>query len=107
VNEAWHAATQTHLEHIETELLEDREWERAWMDDFRPERFGEHLWICPSWQEPPDPGRSTLILDPGLAFGSGTHPQPDCASNGWIRPMLRAPTSLTTAVVPESWDWRP
>jgi len=74
VNEAWHAATQTHLEHIETELLEDREWERAWMDDFRPERFGEHLWICPSWQEPPDPEAVNLILDPGLAFGSGTHP---------------------------------
>ena len=74
VSEAWHAATQTHLEHIETELLEDREWERAWMDDFRPERFGTRLWICPSWQEPPDPEAVNLILDPGLAFGSGTHP---------------------------------
>lgn len=74
VGEAWHAATQTHLGQIETELLEDREWERAWMDDFRPERFGNRLWICPSWQEPPDPEAVNLILDPGLAFGSGTHP---------------------------------
>ncbi|TDT40184.1 [LSU ribosomal protein L11P]-lysine N-methyltransferase [Halospina denitrificans] len=74
VSEAWHAATQTHLESIETELLEDREWERAWMDDFRPERFGDRLWICPSWQEPPDPEAVNLVLDPGLAFGSGTHP---------------------------------
>ena len=74
IGEAWHAATQTPIGAIETELLEDREWERVWMDDFHPERFGNRLWICPSWQEPPDPDGVSLILDPGLAFGSGTHP---------------------------------
>ena len=58
----------------EWELLQDREWERAWMDDFRPMRFGERLWICPSWCEPPEPGAVNLSFDPGLAFGSGTHP---------------------------------
>ncbi len=56
------------------EAIEDRDWERAWMDRFEPMRFGRDLWICPSHVEP-DPGWSTVIrLDPGLAFGTGTHP---------------------------------
>ncbi len=52
----------------------DREWTRAWMDHFRPMRFGERLWICPT--DHPAPAADGLIirLDPGLAFGSGTHP---------------------------------
>ncbi len=54
--------------------LEDQDWVRAWMDDFKPMQFGENLWICPSWTEPPDPRAVNLMLDPGLAFGSGTHP---------------------------------
>jgi ribosomal protein L11 methyltransferase len=52
----------------------DRDWERAWMDDFHPLQMGERLWVCPSWTSPPDPDAVNLILDPGLAFGSGTHP---------------------------------
>lgn len=56
------------------ERLEDRSWERAWMDDFRPMRFGDRLWVCPSTEEPPDPAAVNLRLDPGLAFGTGTHP---------------------------------
>jgi ribosomal protein L11 methyltransferase len=55
------------------ETLADRPWERTWMDDFAPIRCGDRLWICPSWQSPPDPGAVNLVLDPGLAFGSGTH----------------------------------
>lgn len=52
----------------------DKNWERVWMDDFKPQRFGQRLWICPSWLTPPDPDAVNLILDPGLAFGTGTHP---------------------------------
>lgn len=54
--------------------LEDRDWVRAWMDDFQPMRFGEHLWICPSGYTPPEPQAVNILLDPGLAFGTGTHP---------------------------------
>lgn len=54
--------------------LADQDWERAWMDNFKPQSFGERLWICPSWIEPPVPDAVNLILDPGLAFGTGTHP---------------------------------
>ncbi len=54
--------------------LEDRDWVRAWMDNFQPMRFGEHLWICPSGFTPPQPQAVNILLDPGLAFGTGTHP---------------------------------
>ncbi|WP_075881235.1 50S ribosomal protein L11 methyltransferase [Vreelandella massiliensis] len=59
---------------IEYELLADRDWEREWMEDFTPLPMGERLWIVPSWHTPPQPGAVNLILDPGLAFGTGTHP---------------------------------
>nr|WP_136250881.1 50S ribosomal protein L11 methyltransferase [Ningiella ruwaisensis] len=54
--------------------LEDRQWERAWMDDFHPMQFGKRLWICPSWTPAPEPDAVNIKLDPGLAFGTGTHP---------------------------------
>lgn len=56
------------------EILEDKDWEREWMQHYRPMRFGQRLWICPSWQDPPDAQAVNLLLDPGLAFGTGTHP---------------------------------
>ncbi len=58
----------------QTEVLVDQVWERAWLDHFRPLHFGERLWICPSEQAPPDDAGICLKLDPGLAFGTGTHP---------------------------------
>ena len=54
--------------------LEDKDWEREWMDSFKPMSFGERLWIIPSWTEPPEPEATNILLDPGLAFGTGTHP---------------------------------
>jgi ribosomal protein L11 methyltransferase len=56
------------------EILEDKDWEREWMRHYQPMRFGRRLWVCPSWLEPPDPDAVNLLLDPGLAFGTGTHP---------------------------------
>ncbi|GEA09814.1 50S ribosomal protein L11 methyltransferase [Alteromonas sp. KUL49] len=56
------------------EPLEDKDWEREWMDNFHPMKFGERLWICPSWRDVPDPTAVNVMLDPGLAFGTGTHP---------------------------------
>jgi len=55
------------------EVLEDKDWERAWMDNYHPMRFGERLWVVPSWTTPPEPTAINLLLDPGLAFGTGTH----------------------------------
>lgn len=56
------------------EIVEDKDWVRAWMDDYHPMAFGERLWVCPSWREPPEANAVNLMLDPGLAFGTGTHP---------------------------------
>ncbi|MFQ7898181.1 50S ribosomal protein L11 methyltransferase [Stutzerimonas degradans] len=56
------------------ERIEDQDWERSWMDNFQPMRFGRRLWIVPSWHEAPEPDAVNLLLDPGLAFGTGTHP---------------------------------
>lgn len=56
------------------EQLEDKDWEREWMDNFHPMQFGQRLWICPSWRPVPDPNAINVMLDPGLAFGTGTHP---------------------------------
>jgi ribosomal protein L11 methyltransferase len=54
--------------------VDDQDWERAWMDQFRPLRFGRRLWVCPHWHSPPQPEDVNIMLDPGLAFGTGTHP---------------------------------
>lgn len=53
--------------------LQEREWERTWMDTFKPMQFGEHFWICPTEQAAPDESAINLRLDPGMAFGTGTH----------------------------------
>lgn len=56
------------------EQLEDKDWVRAWMDDFKPMQFGRKLWVVPSTFEPTQPDAANILLDPGLAFGTGTHP---------------------------------
>lgn len=56
------------------EQITDQNWERAWLDNFKPMHFGHSLWVCPSVIDPPDPNAVNIILDPGLAFGTGTHP---------------------------------
>jgi len=55
------------------EALEDKDWVRECMDSFKPMCFGKRLWVCPSWLTPPDPDAINMLLDPGLAFGTGTH----------------------------------
>lgn len=61
-------------ESYQWEIIRDQDWERAWMDNFKPMQFGENIWIVPSWCEPPNPTAVNIKLDPGLAFGTGTHP---------------------------------
>ncbi len=60
-----HEVTQHHLA--------DQDWERTCLDELEPMCFGLRLWICPSWKKPKDPSAINIILDPGLAFGTGTH----------------------------------
>ena len=68
------------LSRVAFETLADRAWEREWLKDFKPMRFGRRLWICPGGQQPDSeqlrdsPSPILIELDPGLAFGTGTHP---------------------------------
>lgn len=62
------------LERWQQQLIEDQAWERAWMAHYRPMKFGDRLWVCPSGQERHETGCVCMTLDPGLAFGTGTHP---------------------------------
>jgi len=57
------------------EEIQDQAWERAWLEHFQPMRFGQRLWIIPTGFEPPNQEDAVCVhLDPGLAFGTGTHP---------------------------------
>jgi ribosomal protein L11 methyltransferase len=56
-----------------TQELADQAWERAWLDRFGPMQFGANFWIVPTGLECPDASADILRLDPGLAFGTGTH----------------------------------
>jgi ribosomal protein L11 methyltransferase len=58
----------------QSEIVEDQAWERVWLQDFKPMRFGKKLWVYPSVYEPPVKTAVNIRLDPGLAFGTGTHP---------------------------------
>lgn len=60
--------------HAQWQILEDKDWEREWMSHYTPIQCAPNFWICPSWTAPPDPNAVNLLLDPGLAFGTGTHP---------------------------------
>ena len=55
------------------ELIADRPWEREWLRDFRPMRFGARLWVCPHGQFPAQDDATIVWLDPGIAFGTGSH----------------------------------
>jgi ribosomal protein L11 methyltransferase len=59
---------------LQVSEIADRAWEREWLRDFQPMRFGERLWICPSHATFDDANAVVIKLDPGLAFGTGTHP---------------------------------
>jgi ribosomal protein L11 methyltransferase len=61
-------------EELQARAVPDRVWEREWLRDFHPMPFGRRLWICPRHQCVADPNAIVVRLDPGLAFGTGTHP---------------------------------
>jgi ribosomal protein L11 methyltransferase len=65
---------QNYLRHWDFEEVADQAWERTWMEYYHPMKFADKLWICPTGQEQKEKDTVCMILDPGLAFGTGTHP---------------------------------
>ncbi len=62
------------LASLRCQRLEDEDWQNSYQQHFNPIQVSERLWIVPSWHQPPDAGAVNITLDPGMAFGTGTHP---------------------------------
>ncbi|MDA8109328.1 MAG: 50S ribosomal protein L11 methyltransferase [Betaproteobacteria bacterium] len=76
---------------------DERDWVRATQAQFGPLAIGERLWIVPTWHEPPDPRAVVVRLDPGLAFGTGTHPTTRLVL-AWLERTLRSQPSKLPAM---------
>lgn len=66
-------ASQSQASRVWLTSLEDKDWEREWMSHYQPIPCANNLWIVPNWLTPPDPNAINIIMDPGLAFGTGYH----------------------------------
>lgn len=75
------------------DLVGDRDWVRASRDQYQPTRISPRLWIVPSWRAPPDPRAVNVLLDPGMAFGTGTHPSTRLCLR-WIDANIRGGETL-------------
>jgi len=72
----------------------ERVWEREWLRDFHAMRFGERLWVCPHHEQVSDPHATVVRLDPGLAFGTGTHPSTALCLQ-WLDATARSDAALS------------
>lgn len=94
IEQALLALDAVSFQHLCFQTVEDKDWERAWLDAFKPMLFGKRLWICPSTEPPPDPNGVNILLDPGLAFGTGTHPTTAlCLS--WLDETVKSGQTIT------------
>ena len=81
------------LPHHEIQVLADRDWEREWLRDLTPLKFGNRLWVCPERSTADDPDAVIVHLDPGLAFGTGTHPTTALCLE-WLDSLVLEGTSM-------------
>lgn len=72
--QALQEATDLHDLNYSVEVVPDQDWVRATQSQFEPIRIRDDLWIVPTWHSAPDPHALNIVLDPGLAFGTGSHP---------------------------------
>jgi ribosomal protein L11 methyltransferase len=70
----WYLGRITPLPTTEYRTIEDENWMTAWKKNYNPVLIGNKLQIVPSWMNPPDPNRIPIRINPGMAFGTGTHP---------------------------------
>ena len=76
-----------------TENIAEQDWVRATQSQFDPIKIGEKLWIVPSWHEAPDSQAINMVLDPGLAFGTGSHPTTHLCLL-WLQQQIREPLTV-------------
>lgn len=70
----WYLGRIRHLPPAQFRPVQDTDWSQAWKQHYRPIAIGSKLMIVPAWLESPDPSRIPVRIDPGMAFGTGTHP---------------------------------
>ena len=75
------------------ERVAEQDWVRVTQAQFEPQQITPRLWIVPTWHEPPDPQAITLRLDPGLAFGTGSHPTTRLCLR-WLEEHVRAGSAV-------------
>ena len=75
------------------EEVAEQDWVRLTQAQFEPIRVSERLWIVPSWHQPPDPQAIVLVLDPGMAFGTGSHPTTRLCLE-WLESVVTPATSV-------------
>lgn len=68
-----HISQETKLQRTWVTNLEDKAWERVWMEHYHPIKCAENLWVIPKWLTAPNPSATNVLIDPGLAFGTGYH----------------------------------
>jgi ribosomal protein L11 methyltransferase len=85
-----HIAQQLYpnAKHITFRIFKDEDWERTCMQDFHAIQLSTQLWICPSWEQPPEPNAINIMLDPGLAFGTGSHETTSLCLN-WLERNIK------------------
>ena len=78
---------------FQLDRVEDEDWVRLTQSQFAPQEVAPGLWVVPTWHEPPDLGAINIVLDPGLAFGTGTHPTTRLCLR-WLAATLRGGESV-------------
>jgi ribosomal protein L11 methyltransferase len=86
-------ALELEPERVALRPIESRAWEREWLRDFHALRFGERLWVCPRHEQVSEANAVVVTLDPGLAFGTGTHPS-TALCLGWLDAQVADGISL-------------
>lgn len=87
--QALQETTGLHALNYSTEMIADQDWVRATQSQFEPIRIRDDLWIVPTWHSAPDPHALNIVLDPGLAFGTGSHPTTHLCL-AWLAERIRA-----------------
>lgn len=82
---------------VEWRLIEEEDWAKSWKSYWEPQEIGDRFLINPAWMEPPDTERLILSLDPGAAFGTGTHPTTQLCLESLEMRLLEAPEQKVLA----------
>lgn len=88
------ATLRSNALHYSIERIEEQDWVRATQSQFDPIRIQDHLWIVPSWHDAPNPQAINIVLDPGLAFGTGSHPTTHLCLDWLTKQVLTGKTLL-------------